>query len=57
MFDYRSGPTSYTQLHKFYPWESTMPQFLTNLTWAFAASMFTAMLGLMLSRWLARVKR
>ena len=57
MFDYRSGPNSYTQLHKFYYWEKTAAQFWTNIAWAFAASMATSMLGLRMSRWLAQVKR
>jgi hypothetical protein len=57
MFDYRTTSTSYNLLHKFYPWEKTMAEFWTNLALAFAASMVTSMLGLMLSRWLARVKR
>jgi hypothetical protein len=57
MFDYASGPNSYTQRHEFYPWEKSMAQFWTNLAWAFAGSILTSMLGLMMSRWLARVKR
>ena len=57
MHDYRTTSNNYSLLHKFFPWERTMPEFWTNLTLAFAASMLTAMLGLMLSRWLARVKR
>ena len=57
MHDYRTGPNSYSQLHQFFPWEKTMPEFWTNLALAFAASMIMSALGLMLSRWLSRVKR
>ena len=57
MHDYRTGAKNYSKLHQFYPWEKTMPEFWTNLALAFAAATITAMLGLMLSRWLARVKR
>jgi hypothetical protein len=57
MYDYSSGPNTYTQRHMFYPWEKTMAQFWSNLAWAFASSMLTSMLGLMMSRWLVKVKR
>ncbi len=57
MHDYRTTPGNYSKLHKFFPWEKSMPEFWTGLALAFSASMVTAMLGLILSRWLARVRR
>jgi len=57
MHDYRATSNNYSRLHKFFPWEKSMPEFWTGLALAFGASALTAMLGLMLSRWLARVKR
>ncbi len=57
MHDYRATAGNYSRLHKFFQWEKTMSEFWTSLALAFAAAMVTAALGLMMSRWLARVKR
>jgi len=57
MHDFSTAVRSYTRRHEFFPWEKSMTEFWTNLAIAFAASMIMSMLGLMMSRWLARVKR
>lgn len=57
LHDYRTSPRSYNLRHEFFPWENTAAEFWWHLALAFAASICMSALGLVFSRWLARVKR